>query len=214
MHLSFLASTGHVFPFRGWYTRCTLHPRTILCGAPTTPRSPTQALIGEGYPEERAFSDDSPMKVVGLLRNAGVPFTTQFRTGKYSKPKSYKVFYPDLGGRVRLMRAWVLLALFFARKAEFGRRCWRTDLSRDMPHACYHVTGCAATVNEALRCLREAVALASCFRSRLRKHPPRLETRERPRKTRARGRTYVSPRQAHPDSLDLLLLLLPKRCCL
>ncbi|CAN0431242.1 unnamed protein product, partial [Hapterophycus canaliculatus] len=38
----------------------------------------TRALIGEGYPEERAFSDDSPMKVVGLLRNAGVPFTTQF----------------------------------------------------------------------------------------------------------------------------------------
>lgn len=53
--------------------------------------TPTQALIGEGYPEERAFSDDSPMKVVGLLRNAGVPFTTQFRMGKYSKPKSYKV---------------------------------------------------------------------------------------------------------------------------
>ena len=48
-------------------------------------------MIGEGYPEERAFSDDSPMKVVGLLRNAGVPFTTQFRMGKYSKPKLYKV---------------------------------------------------------------------------------------------------------------------------
>ncbi|CAM9479066.1 unnamed protein product, partial [Ectocarpus sp. 6 AP-2014] len=50
----------------------------------------TRALIGEGYPEERAFSDDSPMKVVGLLRNAGVPFTTEFRMAKYSKPKSYK----------------------------------------------------------------------------------------------------------------------------
>ncbi|CAN0181982.1 unnamed protein product, partial [Ectocarpus fasciculatus] len=50
----------------------------------------TRALIGEGYPEERAFSDDSPMKVVGLLRNAGVPFTTEFRVAKYSKPKSYK----------------------------------------------------------------------------------------------------------------------------
>eukprot|EP00752_Nemacystus_decipiens_P004308 g3937.t1 len=50
----------------------------------------TRALIGEGYPEERAFSDDSPMKVAALLRNAGVPFTTQFRMGKYSKPKSYK----------------------------------------------------------------------------------------------------------------------------
>ncbi|CAM9829244.1 unnamed protein product [Scytosiphon promiscuus] len=50
----------------------------------------TRALIGEGYPEERAFSDDSPMKVVGLLRNAGVPFTTQFRVGNYNKPRAYK----------------------------------------------------------------------------------------------------------------------------
>ncbi|CAM9256340.1 unnamed protein product [Pylaiella littoralis] len=50
----------------------------------------TRALIGKGYPQERAFSDDSPMKVVGLLRNAGVPFSTQFNTGKYAKPKSYK----------------------------------------------------------------------------------------------------------------------------
>lgn len=58
---------------------------------PITPQSRAQALIGEGYPEERAFSDDSPMKVVGLLRNAGVPFTTEFRMAKYAKPKSYKV---------------------------------------------------------------------------------------------------------------------------
>eukprot|EP00904_Undaria_pinnatifida_P014228 jgi/Undpi1/9936/HiC_scaffold_28.g12390.m1 len=50
----------------------------------------TKALIGKGYPEERAFSDDSPMKVVGLLRNAGVPYTTQFKMTAYSKPKSYK----------------------------------------------------------------------------------------------------------------------------
>lgn len=50
----------------------------------------TRALIGKGYPEERAFSDDSPMKVVGLLRNAGVPYTTQFKMTAYSKPKSYK----------------------------------------------------------------------------------------------------------------------------
>lgn len=33
----------------------------------------------------------SPMKVVGLVRNAGVPFKTQYKMNKYSKPKSYKV---------------------------------------------------------------------------------------------------------------------------
>lgn len=63
----------------------------------------SQALIGEGYPEDRAFSDDSPMKVVGLLRNAGVPFTTQFNTRKYAKPKSYKVIEERIERNVPLL---------------------------------------------------------------------------------------------------------------
>lgn len=50
----------------------------------------TEALIGEGYPQEKPFSDDSPMKVVAELRNAKVPFTTQFSVKSYSKPRSYK----------------------------------------------------------------------------------------------------------------------------
>ncbi|CAM9498250.1 unnamed protein product [Ascophyllum nodosum] len=50
----------------------------------------SKALIGEGYPQDRAFSDDSPLQVLAMLRNAGVPFTTPFKTNKYAKPRLYK----------------------------------------------------------------------------------------------------------------------------
>jgi hypothetical protein len=47
----------------------------------------TQAKIGEGYPKESPSTDESPLKVVAQLRNAGVPYSVDFNLGKYAKRK-------------------------------------------------------------------------------------------------------------------------------
>jgi hypothetical protein len=50
-----------------------------------------QAKIGEGYPKESPSTDESPLKVVAQLRNAGVPYSVDFNLGKYAKrTKTYK----------------------------------------------------------------------------------------------------------------------------
>lgn len=59
---------------------------TVSCGLIITRFSLTLLfLCYRNTPEKR-----SPMKVVAVLRNAGVPFTTQFVVTGYNKGKSYK----------------------------------------------------------------------------------------------------------------------------
>ncbi|KAG5174915.1 hypothetical protein JKP88DRAFT_351740 [Tribonema minus] len=61
------------------YDRCVL---TLLDG--------TEARIGEGYPRESPATDESPLKVVAQLRNAGVPYKVDFNLRGYTYLKSYK----------------------------------------------------------------------------------------------------------------------------
>ncbi|CAM9761252.1 unnamed protein product, partial [Chrysoparadoxa australica] len=47
-------------------------------------------VIGEGYPKESPVDNETPMKVVAQVRNAGVPYKVEgYNLSGYAKQKSY-----------------------------------------------------------------------------------------------------------------------------
>ncbi|CAM9262356.1 unnamed protein product [Choristocarpus tenellus] len=75
--------------FKGEIVRCKFYGSNYDT-AVVELKNGSKAKIGAGYPRESPGSDESPVRVIAQLRNAGIPYSTPFDLMGYSKPLSYK----------------------------------------------------------------------------------------------------------------------------